>query len=32
MGTVWHRRLGHLGTAGMEALAKNQMLSGLDID
>ena len=32
MGTVWHRRLGHLGNAGMEALAKNQMVSGLDID
>ena len=29
---IWHRRLGHLGSTGMEALAKQQMVDGLDIN
>ena len=28
--TIWHRRFGHLGVQGMQALAKNKMVSGLD--
>ena len=30
--TKWHRRFGHLGIQGMQALAKNKMVSGLDLD
>ena len=29
---LWHRRLGHLGMQGMQMMAKNQMVSGLDFD
>ena len=29
---ICHRRLGHLGSTGMEALAKQQMVDGLDIN
>ena len=29
---IWHRRFGHLGAKGMQELAKNQMVSGLDFD
>ena len=30
--TLWHRRFGHLGMQGMQMMAKNQMVSGLDLD
>ena len=30
--TIWHRRFGHLGAQGMQALAKNKMVNGLDFD
>ena len=30
--TTWHRRLGHLGFQGMQTLAKNKMVNGLDFD
>ena len=30
--TLWHRRFGHLGVQGMQALAKNKMVSGMDLD
>ena len=30
--TTWHRRFGHLGVQGMQALAKNKMVNGLDFD
>jgi len=30
--TIWHRRFGHLGVQGMQALAKNKMVNGLDFD
>ena len=30
--TIWHRRFGHLGAQGMQTLAKNEMVSGLDFD
>ena len=29
---IWHRRLGHLGSSGMEELVKRQMIRGLDFD
>ena len=29
---IWHRRLGHLGSSGMEELVKRQMVRGLDFD
>ena len=30
--TTWHRRFGHLGVQGMQALTKNKMVKGLDFD
>ena len=30
--TMWHRRFGHLGTQGMQELAKSKMAKGLDFD
>lgn len=30
--TIWHRSLGHLGNAGMEELARHEMVRGLDIN
>ena len=29
---IWHRRLGHLGTGGMETFIKHQMVFGLDLN
>ena len=30
--TIWHRRFGHLGAKGIQELAKNKMVSGLNFD
>ena len=29
---TWHHRFGHLGTHGIRELARNKMVSGLDVD
>ena len=31
-GTIWHRRLGHLGAQGMQELARRKMVNGIDFD